>query len=384
MRFLHTADWHIGKTLRGKSRIGEQESVLSEILEAARREKIDCLLICGDLYDSHAPSPDAERLVFQFFGELIADRIPAVVIGGNHDHPKRFAALSRLVEQFGVFIRPEPVPPDRGGVVQLSFGDETARIAVLPFVSERRIVDAVALMGDEDAQYANYQERMGGMLKTLSGAFDDESVNILMGHLYMQDALASGSERAIHVSKPYEVSAADLPDNCQYVALGHLHRPQQVKAGAPTWYAGSTLQLDFGEQLQEKRVVIADAQAGRPARLTSVPLTQGRRLRDVGGTLVQLEKDRSEWGDDFLRVTVDCPGPVPGIADQVREILPNAVDVRIDYPRSEQEKPEKRLGKMTPETLFAEFHLRQRGAPPSSQVGALFRELYQEVAHEAD
>ncbi len=382
MKFLHTADWHIGKTLRGRSRISEQEEVLAEILDLGRKEKIDCLLFCGDLYDSYAPSPEAERLVFQFFAELIGSRIPAVVIGGNHDHPKRLAALAKLVEQLHIHIRPEPRRPGDGGCLELAFKGQTARIATLPFVSERKIIDALKLLEPEEKHYSEFEGRVGGMINLLTAGFSPDSVNLLMAHLYISGAEASGSERAIHVSKPYEVSNQRLPKNASYIALGHLHRPQSVGGPLKARYAGSPLQLDFGEQLQDKQVVLVEARPGKPAEVESVPLTGGRRLRDVGGRLNDLESGSAEWGDDYLRVTVRVDGPTPGIADQVREILPNAVDIRVDYPRQETPAVTKSLDQLTPEAMFSEYYLKQNGAPPSEEIAFMFRELYQDVSNE--
>src|SRR5215510_12620139 len=105
MRFLHTADWHIGKSLRGRSRMSEHESALSEVLYIARMEKVDAVLVAGDIFDSQAPNADAERLVYHFLAELAALRIPAVLIAGNHDHPGRFKALQPLLDRMNVHIR---------------------------------------------------------------------------------------------------------------------------------------------------------------------------------------------------------------------------------------------------------------------------------------
>ena len=114
MRFLHTSDWHLGKTLKGRSRSEEHEGALSEILDIARREAVDCVLITGDIFDSQAPPPDAERLAFNFFSELRGSNISAVVIGGNHDHPKRLLAIRDVLSLLDIFVRPEP---DRKSVV---------------------------------------------------------------------------------------------------------------------------------------------------------------------------------------------------------------------------------------------------------------------------
>src|SRR5437868_6661803 len=127
MRFLHTSDWHVGRTLRGQSRLGEQEDVCAEILDIATRERTECVLVTGDLFDSQVPTPDSERLVYKLFAELLARGISGVVIGGNHDHPKRLAALRQLLDPLGIYVRPEPAAPNDGGVVGFTKNGETAK-----------------------------------------------------------------------------------------------------------------------------------------------------------------------------------------------------------------------------------------------------------------
>jgi exonuclease SbcD len=383
MRFLHTSDWHVGKTLRGRSRIDEHEAIRCEIVEIAVREKVDCLLVSGDIFDSYAPSPEAERLVYNFFAELLARKIPAVIIGGNHDHPRRLAAIRQLLDHLGIYMRPEPAAPSAGGIIDFRNGDELAKIAVLPFVPERKIVDVCQMMAPEENWYAEYSDRVARMLEKLSEAFSTKTVNILVAHLYVHGSQTSGSEREIHVAQPYAISAQRLPATAHYVALGHLHRPQNISAPSPCNYAGSPLQLDFGEQGQQKEVVLIEAHPGIPARVQRICLKAGRKLRDVTGTLEQIEADAPSYGDDYLRITVNTSGPVPGIADRVRQSLPNALDVRLDYPRAQTVSSSMRR-QMPPEQLFKEFYQVQHGAPASDTLLTAFRELYDEVTVATD
>jgi exonuclease SbcD len=381
MRFLHTSDWHVGRTLRGRSRLEEHEAIRTEVLDIAVREKTDCLLLTGDLFDSQVPSPDSERLVYNLFAELLARRIAAVVIGGNHDHPKRLAALRQLLDPLRIYIRPEPAAPTDGGVIHFSKNNETANIAVLPFVSERKIVDVCQMMGPEETWYAAYQERIGQMCVKLTDEFSTSTINILLAHLYVNGSQTSGSEREIHVAQPYAVSAQRFPASAHYIGLGHLHRPQEVLAPSPCCYAGSPLQLDFGEQGQEKRVVMIEAHPGRPARLESIAL--GRRLRAVAGTIEELEKSASSFGQDYLYVTVKTMGRVPGIADRIREILPNALDVRTDYPLTVTKLDEERK-EMAPDVMFATFYESQHGAPATKELMLAFNTLHEEVMDATD
>ncbi len=383
MRFLHTADWHLGKILHGHSRAVEQEQVLAEILEIARREKIDCVLVAGDLFESQAPPPEAERLVYNFFAELLSARIAAVVIGGNHDHPRRLAAARELLDPLHIHVRPEPARPHEGGVVTLERGGEQARIAVLPFVTERKIVGYCQMMAPEDTWYATYADKVARMCAVLAESFSSSAVNLFLAHLSLFGAEASGTERAIHLGQPYSVSAPRLPGGAHYIALGHLHRPQEIPAPSPCFYAGSPIQLDFGELGQAKRVVVIEAHPGRPAHCESVPLISGRSLRAVRGTLPELEALRDEVASDLLRVTLVTDGPLPGAAELLRLRLPNALDVHLDYPRAAQSQEQAPRSQLPPEELFAEFIRRRDGAPPAQQLREAFRELSYEVARAA-
>ena len=382
MRFLHTSDWHVGKMLRGRSRLEEHEAVHAEIIDIAGREQVDCVLVTGDLFDSYAPSPDAEKLVYNFFAELVSRSISAIVIGGNHDHPKRLAAIRQLVDRLGIYIRPEPVSPKSGGIIELRKQGELAKIAVLPFVAEKKIVDVCRMMGPEHTWYAEYAERVGQMCQVLTASFSAETINILLAHLYVHGAQTSGSEREIHVSQPYAISAQRLPSTAHYIGLGHLHRPQQVAAPSPSRYAGSPLQLDFGEHGQVKSVTVVEAHPGKPAKVEVLELKSGRKLRDIIGTLEELQGRSQEYSDDFLRVTVKTAGPVPGIADRVREILPNTLDIRIDYPRVQTQLRTRK--EMPPEKLFQEFYQSQHGAVASEALMHAFRDLYEEATSAAD
>ena len=383
MRFLHTSDWHVGRTLKNRSRHDEHSAVLGQILDVARREQIDALLITGDLFESPAPPPDAERLVYDFLSELCGARIPAVIIGGNHDHPRRLVAIREILNRLDIHVRPEPAHPDLGGLVTLSSKGEMAHIAVLPFVSVGKITDAARLLDPEAERYQDYAERIGAMTDALCRSFTAQTINLFLAHLYVDGSITSGSEREIHVAKPYAISAQLLPPTAHYVALGHLHRPQEIAAPIPTHYAGSPIQLDFGEEGQEKRVVIIDAHPGTPAAINSIPLTSGRLLRRVAGNLEDLQSRAVDFGDDLLHVTIQLDRPIPGIADRIKEILPNALHIKIDVPRPEGAEVSGVAG-TDPNELFLAFYRHRYQTDPPGEVAALFSTLYEEQLHAAD
>jgi len=384
MRFLHTADWHVGKTLRGRSRLDEYAAALDEVAGIASDRKVDAVLIAGDVFDSPAPPAEAERLVYDFLARLLPERIACVVIAGNHDHPRKLAALSRLLEGLRIHVRAEVRPPEQGGVVALASrdGGEQARVAVLPFVPERKVFDACVVMGPEYDWYNAYAQRIEQILGFLTAGLGPDTVNLVLAHALISGARVGTGERPLHLGDIYGLSAQQLPTNVQYIGLGHLHRPQELMAPAKTAYAGSLVELDFGEKEQEKRVVIVEARPGSAASLESVPLGSGRRLRDVAGTLEELRAAADALADAYLRVSVRAEGPVPGLAEQVREMLPNALDVSVDYARqpSAQGTGPRRAKGLGHEELFRDFYARRNGAPPPDEVLALFREVYEEAS----
>jgi DNA repair protein SbcD/Mre11 len=383
MRFIHTADWHVGKTLRGRSRMEEFAAALEEVAKVAVDTKADAVLVGGDVFDSQTSAPDAEKLVYDFLARLLPERIACILIAGNHDNPRKLSALTNLLDNLRIFIRGEPSGPSAGGVVMLPSRDgrETARVAVLPFVSERRIVDACQLMSPEHAWYEAYAERIAQMLNVLAASFSQDTVNVILAHLLISGARVGTGERPLHLGEVYAVNAQQLPDNAQYIGLGHLHRPQEILAPSKTCFAGSLIELDFGEREQDKRVVLVEAKPGRPAHIESISLSAGRKLRDVAGTLQEIEALAAEVGSDFLRVRVRVDAPVPGIADRVRELLPNALDVQLDYERQEPAADPSRLGRLDAIELFSEFYEHRHGAKPAEELTALFRSVYEEAAH---
>lgn len=391
MKFLHTSDWHIGKPLRNHKRDDEYEAALAEVLDIAKREQIDCVLVAGDVFDSVAPPPEAERLVFEFFRELIGAKIPAVVIAGNHDHPRRMNAFSRVLDLVQVHIRGDPVVAEQGGIVEVASrdGKEAAVVAALPWVSERKVRDFESLMtGGEHFQ--KYAEGVSAMMKHLCDGFRKDTVNVLLSHVLLGGSKVSGresGEREIHMSEAYVVNTATLPATPQYIALGHVHMPQEF-ALANAYYCGSLLQCDFGEAGQAKRVNIVDVKPGDKAKVEPVALTSIRQLRNVGShteglTLDQVKAQADGVGDAYLKVFLKADAPVPGLAERVRELLPNAVDIVVQRHEAEGDHAHEHLGRMSPAELFTAYYRDAHGAEPRAELMAYFNRLHEEVTSEA-
>jgi exonuclease SbcD len=364
MRLLHTSDWHVGRAIRGRSRQAEFAEALDEVVGVAQHEGVDAVLLAGDIYDHRAPAPEADMLVFEALVRLHEAGIPVVAIPGNHDAPIRLEALSKLLRPVGVSVVPRVARPDMGSVIEIPSRDarEAALIACVPFVAPRRFGDAAELFDAMEAWYQSYADGMGRVLDGMAASFRPDRVNVLMAHLFTDGAIPGGGEHQITIGIEYAISPSRLPPTASYVALGHVHRPQSVRgAPAPTRYAGSLLQLDFGEREQTKSVTIVEATAGRPVKVREVALSAGRRLVDVEGSFDQVIERGRALRDAYLRVFVQTDGPMPGIAERIREALPDAVDVSLRYERAELERDERPVSSMQPRDQFVSYYRRQHG-----------------------
>jgi len=381
MRFLHTADWHFGKTLFGRSRLDEQEQVSAEIVDIAKREGIDCVLLAGDIFDSPAPSPDVQRVVCDALAEIAGAGMAAVMVGGNHDH-RRLAALRKLAGRLNIFIRPGPREGDESGRISYAKNGEQAKIAMLPWIPECRIVDSRQMQRPRSEWNQVYSENLAARCNRLADGFAANTINILLAHLFVDGAEITGSERPAHVSQPFAVRPDRLP-RADYIALGHLHKPQEIPASSRCFYAGSPLQLNFGERGQQKRVVIVDARVESPTCVESIPLVSGRKLRDVVTTIDKLESVAGEAGSDFLRVVVRARTKISGLAQQVSAALPNAVTVHQELPATPVGgRPAPDLH--NPRERFRQFVWEQKNLVVSPEMLEAFDELYREAKYAAD
>ena len=378
MKILHTADWHVGRTLRGRNRAGEHRAVLDEIVAIARDAAVDLVLVAGDQFDRAVPTPESEEIVYDALLRLARTGAQVVVIAGNHDNPRRLTAVRPLLELANVTSASSVAPPDKGGVVRLANRrGETACIALFPFQSKRGIVQAEALMAqDADDHQKEYADRCRLIARHLCAGFAADTVNLVVAHLTVVGAMTGGGERTAHIFD-YYVPADIFPVSAHYVALGHIHKPQRIPGRCPIWYAGSPFALDFGETHGEHSVLLIEAEAGQPAHVQQVPLRSGRALTTIRGRSLQLEQLAGTTGDDFLRVIVE-EAPSPGLSERVRDLFPNAVDVIVAQPGDTTTKARTiDPGELRdPRTQFQRY-LRERGVD-GDELEKLFGELLEE------
>jgi len=379
VKLLHTSDWHVGKVLKGVARLPEQQAVLAGVVDLARREAVDLVVVAGDLYESAVAPPEAQSLVWSTLLDLRDTGADVVVIAGNHDNAAQFEALRPLAAAAGITVVGRARRPDDGGVVDLvTGGGERVKVAAFPFLSQRSVVKASQLMADDPAQYAGtYAERCRRVLEALCAGFGAGTVNVVVAHAMVRGGRPGGGERdAQTIFEDYWIDPTAFPASAHFVALGHLHRTQQLPGPAPIWYSGSPIQVDFGEGGHDKHALVVEASAGRPAVVRPVPLDGVRRLRTIEGTLVELRAVASGVGDDLLRVEVKESARA-GLADDVRGLLPNAVDIRIAAPTPAEESAPRRAG-LTPHQLL-DSYLQRKGVD-DERVAQLFARLLDEAA----
>ena len=384
MKILHTSDWHVGRSIRGRSRASEHEAVLAEIGSIARAEEVDVVLVVGDLFESKAPTAESEEIVFRALLDLASTGATVVVVAGNHDSARRLEALQPLLELGRIVARPAAVEADEGGVVEVRSKDgrERGLIATLPFLSQRQVVSADDLVlldaGDHRHRYATH---VAARLARLAERFGSDTVNVVAAHLTVTGGRLGGGERAAHTVFDYEVPAGAFPSSAQYVALGHLHRRQRLPGDGEVHYCGSPLALDFGEVRDTKSVLLVEAHAGDPVSVRDIPVRAGRALRVVRGTLDELAAVEVD-GDAWLKVIVEERART-GLADEVRDLFPTAVDVCVAAPATTAAtRPTDPLARRSPADLFTAF-LADRGID-DPDLARLFADVLDEVQSAGD
>jgi exonuclease SbcD len=387
MRFLHTGDWHLGRTIPGRSLLDDCARVIDDVVRIAGDEGVDAVLIAGDTFDTFAQASDAQKLLYETLMRLVRSGIKVVMIAGNHDSAPRMDALSGILELAGVYTVGSLPADDEYRAFKLPSrdGKEVATVVAIPWVPERLAVRYETLFGESNAAYEQYAGNMERALRFYCGQFAPDTVNILLGHMFVGGTfVGEGSgERRLQIGDIFAVPGQLLPDAAQYIALGHVHKPQPVPnapvAGA-AFYAGSLLQLDFGEAEQEKSVRIVEVHPGLPADSKAVPVTGGVPLRNLRIKLADLAAHAGKYEGEYLRVIIEEDAPVHQLIQQVTEMLPNAVRVeQVTTARPDAAGVSAPRHGLEPHELLARYYLESRAQPIPDDVIALFNSMYEEA-----
>ncbi|HXH22094.1 MAG TPA: exonuclease SbcCD subunit D [Dehalococcoidia bacterium] len=385
MRVLHTADWHLGRQIRGRSRQDEFEAVLAEVAAIVRSERVDLLLVAGDIFDTFSPAPEAEKLLYETLEQMVREGAQVVLLAGNHDHARHMDALTRVLRLAGIHCFGSVTADPALARVAIPSRDrsEVAQIVALPWVPERFTFDFESLARGLEKPLAQYAERMERLIRHLWSKPDPKAVNIFAGHMLISGAEIGpgGGERQLQIGQNFAVKASALPDDAEYVALGHVHKPQQIAAASRVEYSGSLLQLDFGEADQKRSVNLVELRPGLPPDVRRLELKGGRPLRNVTVRFADLPRLAEEHAGAYLKVTVELDEFVPALAQKVHDLVPNAVEVtppKLPAAASGPDPREQRRG-LQPHELFASFYRSKRGTDAPAELVRLFNQLLTEA-----
>ncbi len=328
MKFLHTADWHLGKRLHGQDLIAEHEAALNAILNLIREHRIDALIHAGDVFDTGTPPQSALRQYYSFLTRAVQAGCGTIIItGGNHDSPAALNAPCDLLEAMNIHVvggATENIA-DEVIAIKSTSGAMLGYCCAVPFLRDKDL--RYSLPGESDAERS--QRLVAGIREHYEKVVAEaQTLNtnglpiIATGHLFAQGGITGDldNKEQIHVGNLGQIGADAFPEGLQYVALGHLHRPQIV--GKREWvrYSGSPVALDFSERDDQKQVVVVECLPANPASIEIVPLPTFRRLVRFPGTLAEAE---------HTLTTFDCNAyPLPVFAEV--QLSPDAKTSTLD------------------------------------------------------
>lgn len=287
MKILHTSDLHIGKHIEGSkySLIEEQKNFLEELVEICDENEIDIVVIAGDIFDNGNPSAIAEEILISSIEKLSNNNKRIVILfPGNHDNPKRLSSLKPLLKDKSIFMYTEfndvilkenlntyKILESKENYIRIEIKEETVGIGILPYPSEKRMGEIFSEVFDEETQ-KDYCEKVREISKRISDNFKSEDVNLFFSHLFVLGGMSTDSERKIELGGSYLIETNYLPQNADYIGLGHLHKPQIVNKEKNIYYSGSPLQYSKSEANQAKIVRSLEILNGKIINIENIEL----------------------------------------------------------------------------------------------------------------
>lgn len=373
MKIVHLSDLHLGKRVNEFSMLEDQAYILVRILDVIDRVRPQAVIVAGDVYDKPVPSAEAVELFDDFLWQLARRKVQAFVISGNHDSPERIAFASRLIDHSGIHLS----PVYSGRVTPVTLADEYGPVNfyMLPFVKPAHVRRYF-----EDAEIGSYTDALRTAIDAM--AMDRTQRNVLVTHQFVTGAARSESED-VSVGGADNVDATVF-DGFDYVALGHIHGPQNI-GSERIRYCGTPLKYSFSEAKHVKSVTVATL--GEKGRLTveTVPLTPRHDMREIRGCYNDLVTRSNYEGtatDDYLHVVLTDEEDIPDVMSRLRVIYPNLMKIDYDNRRTRTQgrvdgadAPEKK----TPLELLSAFYELQNGQPMSQEQTRYAQELIEKI-----
>lgn len=401
MRFIHTSDWHLGKSLEGHSRLEEQTKFCEEFIQIVDDNNIDMVIIAGDIYDTSNPPAQAEKLFYKTISRLSDNGKRCVlIISGNHDNPERLQASSPLAHEQGIIILGNPLSKTevskyknfeileaKEGCIKLNINNEKVVVITLPYPSEKRL-NEVILQNDEDKErQITYSQRVGELFKELEENFEDDSINLAISHLFVVGGEETESERPIQLGGSLLVEKKDLPQKADYIALGHLHKMQKSSQRLNAYYSGSPIQYSKDERSYTKGCYIVDINKYKEITIEKKYFKNYKPIEvfKCNGIEEALEvceknKDRDIWS--YFEIKTDeviSQSNIKKMKDTLKDIIEIKPIIASKECNEEIDVKEKSMGE-----LFKEFYEFSRGVEPKGELMDLFLDIINEEGEVKD
>ena len=356
MKLIHLSDLHLGKRVNEFSMLDDQKYILTKIINVIDDQKPDGVMIAGDIYDKSVPSAEAVELFDDFLVRLAKRSLQVFIISGNHDSPERLAFGGRIMDISGIHF--SPVYDGRVEPFVLEDGYGPVSIYLLPFIKPANVR---RFFPEEET------ETYSDALKTAVSAMniDVSQRNVIITHQFVTGAVRSESED-ISVGGMDNVSASVF-DDFDYVALGHIHRPQNI-GSERIRYCGTPLKYSFSEASDEKSVTVIEMEEKGTMSVTEVPLTPLHDMKEIRGSYDELTLksfyDGTDYPEDYIHITLTDEEDIPDVASRLRVIYHNMM--RVDYDNRRTRHSSDISGADDVETkspleLFTEFYAKQNG-----------------------
>lgn len=376
MKIMHLSDLHIGKKVNEYSMLQDQIYILKEILRIIDNEKVETVIIAGDVYDRSLPPNEALELFDEFLYQLSSRNVNVFVISGNHDSPERISYGGRMMTENKIFLS----PVYDGNVKPITLNDDYGEVNfyLLPFV---RPADIRRYFPDENIE--NYTDAVKVAIDNMNVDFSER--NILVTHQFVTGAELSESEDII-VGGTDNVSG-EVFDGFDYVALGHIHREQTVGKDNIR-YCGTPLKYSFSEAKHIKSVTILDFNDKGNIEYSKIPLTPFRDMREIRGTYYELtlkSNYESTNTEDYLHITLTDEEDIPDAIGKLRSIYPNIMKLDYDNLRTRDSGTVdaiENIESKSPFELFADLFKQQNNQDMSEEQEEIMRNLIDKIWEE--
>jgi exonuclease SbcD len=390
MRILHTSDWHLGRKLYDRPRLAEQEQFLNWLLEIIKQNKIELLLVAGDIFDSAVPGAQSVDLYYQFlFNFYQQTRASAVIIAGNHDSATRLAAPREFLKMARIHIAGNVNENPEQNVILISNPPETVAVVALPYLPEGELTH---LSFESEVDSANrYREAVRQSYHDAIKSISPSIPKILMGHFFLAGGQASDSERIVQVGGSLPVSMEDFPADVKYIALGHLHQAQKFTRNEyPVIYSGSPLPYTFKEANYTKKVFSVDISVNQPTKIEEIPVPIFRELVQIVGKYDEIMSlaEEKDWDGKLLEVQIQLDVPRIGLSDAIRKVFADkggevaSVQAQLLSMETESTLSAEEVTSQSPQDIFRRFYLEQFDEPtevPAQEYFSSMQKLFNEL-----